>query len=59
MPHIMYLVLKITKLHRVASYNKKKDIFQKFLIWLKPFNDLKYNHMDIGCNMSLENDKGL
>jgi len=38
---------------------KKKDFFKKFLIWLKTLNDLKYNHMDIGCNMSLKNDTGL
>lgn len=58
MPHIMYLVLKLPN-STMWEVIKKKDFFKKFLIWLKTLNDLKYNHMDIGCNMSLKNDTGL
>jgi len=46
----MYLVLIITKLHHVKSYDKKtKEIFKKIPFWFKNFEWLK-KHMVIGCN---------
>jgi len=54
----MYLVLKITKLHHVDICYWRR-IFQKSLFGWKTLNDLKYNHMVIGCKMSLKNDTGL
>jgi len=45
----MYLVLIITKLHHVKSYDKNEGNFsKKFLFWFKNFEWLKKN-MVIGC----------